>query len=51
MYEMEITKEGSNLVFNKKPFYNRVYRSYMDLYPIPTSEMRKNLLYQQNAGW
>lgn len=51
MYEMEITKDGGNLVFNKKPFYNRVYRSYMDLYPIPTGEMRKNLLYQQNPGW
>ncbi|MDR1682271.1 MAG: RagB/SusD family nutrient uptake outer membrane protein [Candidatus Symbiothrix sp.] len=51
MYEMEITKEGNNLTYNKKPFYTRVYESYMDLYPIPLDEMRKNPLYVQNLDW
>jgi hypothetical protein len=51
MYEMEITKNGSNLVYTKKPFYTRIYRAYMDLYPIPTDEIRKNPLYYQNPGW
>jgi hypothetical protein len=51
MYEMEITKEGGKLVYAKKPFYNRIYRSYMDLYPLPTGELRKNSLYYQNPGW
>jgi hypothetical protein len=52
MYEMEITKDNSgNLNYAKKPFYNRIYRSYMDLYPIPLVEMKKNPLLKQNPGW
>jgi hypothetical protein len=51
MYEMEITQENGGLIYEKKPFYTRVYRSYMDLYPIPTGELRKNPLYHQNPGW
>lgn len=51
MYEMEITKDGGNLVYTRKPFYTRVFRSYMNLYPIPTAEMKKNPLYTQNPGW
>lgn len=52
MYEMEITKnEQGTLVYAEKPFFTRVYRSYMNLYPIPLSEMRKNPLYVQNPGW
>jgi hypothetical protein len=51
MYEMEITKETGGLVYAKKLFYTRTYRSYMDLYPIPIAEMNKNRLYVQNPGW
>ena len=52
MYEMEITNnQNGTLTFEKKSFYSRVYRSYMDLYPIPLSEIRKNPLYNQNPGW
>jgi hypothetical protein len=51
MYEMEIIKENGKLIYTKKLFYTRIYRSYMDLYPIPTDEMRKNSLYYQNSGW
>lgn len=52
MYEMEITRnEQGVLVYAEKPFFTRVYRSYMNLYPIPLSEMRKNPLYVQNPGW
>ncbi|MDR2086535.1 MAG: RagB/SusD family nutrient uptake outer membrane protein [Dysgonamonadaceae bacterium] len=51
MYEMEITKENGKLIYAEKPFYTRIYRSYMDLYPIPTDEIRKNPLYYQNPGW
>jgi hypothetical protein len=51
MYEMEITKENGGLVYAKKLFYTRTYRSYMDLYPIPSAEMRKNRLYVQNPEW
>lgn len=51
MYEMEITKENGKPVYAKKLFYTRIYRSYMDLYPIPTGEMQKNSLYYQNPGW
>jgi hypothetical protein len=51
MYEMEITKDGADLKFEKKMFYSRMYLPYMNLYPIPTSEMKKNPLYVQNPGW
>ncbi|MFA5815772.1 MAG: RagB/SusD family nutrient uptake outer membrane protein [Bacteroidales bacterium] len=52
MYEMYITKdERGKLTYTKKPFETRVYRDYMDLYPIPISEMNKNPLLQQNPGW
>jgi hypothetical protein len=51
MYEMEITRNGSQLVYDVKPFFSRIYRSYMDLYPIPTAEIKKNSLYYQNPGW
>jgi hypothetical protein len=51
MYEMEITKENGKLLYAKKRFYTRTYRSYMDLYPIPTAEMQKNARYYQNPGW
>lgn len=52
MYEMEITRNDQGaLVYAEKPFFTRIYRSYMDLYPIPLSEMRKNPLYVQNPGW
>ena len=52
MYEMEITRdEQNNLIYEEKPFYNRIYHSYMNLYPIPLSEMQKNILYVQNPGW
>jgi hypothetical protein len=52
MYEMYIVKDGSGtLTYTKKPFETRVYRDYMDRYPIPVSEMNKNPLMQQNPGW
>jgi hypothetical protein len=51
MYEMEITQNGGQLVYTVKPFFSRIYRSYMDLYPIPTGEIKKNPLYYQNPGW
>lgn len=52
MYEMEITKdESGKLYYEEKPFFNRIYHSYMNLYPIPVSEMQKNPLYVQNPGW
>ncbi|MDD3078804.1 MAG: RagB/SusD family nutrient uptake outer membrane protein [Paludibacter sp.] len=51
MYEMEVRKKGSTLTYTKKTFYTRIFRSYMNLYPIPTSEMQKNPLYTQNPGW
>jgi hypothetical protein len=52
MNEMYITKDGQGkLTYTKKPFETRVYRDYMDLYPIPISEMNKNPLLQQNPGW
>lgn len=52
MYEMEITKdEQGQLRFEEKAFYNRVFYSFMNLYPIPVSEMQKNTLYVQNPGW
>lgn len=52
MYEMYIVKDGSGtLTYTKKQFETRVYRDYMDLYPIPISEMNKNPLFQQNPGW
>ncbi len=52
MYEMEITKNSQGtLNYEEKPFYNRIYLSYMNLYPIPLSDMRKNTLYKQNPGW
>jgi hypothetical protein len=51
MYEMEITKENGTLIYDKKPFYTRIFHSYMDLYPIPVGELRKNPLYHQNPGW
>jgi hypothetical protein len=52
MYEMYIEKDAEgNLTYTKKPFETRVYRDYMDLYPIPISEMNKNPLFQQNPGW
>lgn len=52
MYEMEIRKaDGGKLTYEVKPFYTRIYRSNMNLYPIPVGEMRKNPLYVQNPGW
>jgi hypothetical protein len=51
MYEMEITKNGGQLTYAVKPFFSRIYRSYMDLYPIPIAEIQKNPQYYQNAGW
>lgn len=52
MYEMEITRNNQGaLVYEEKPFFNRVYRSYMNLYPIPLGEIQKNPLYVQNPGW
>ncbi len=52
MYEMYIVKDAQGkLTYTKKPFETRVYRDYMDLYPIPVSEMNKNPLLQQNPGW
>ncbi len=52
MYEMEITKNDKGVLsYEIKPFFNRIYQSYMNLYPIPLSEMRKNPLYVQNPGW
>jgi hypothetical protein len=51
MNEMEITKNGAQLVYTVKPFFSRIYRSYMDLYPIPTDEIKKNPLYYQNPGY
>lgn len=51
MYEMEIRKQGNGFSYTPKLFYNRVYRSYMDLYPISRSELNKNILYKQNPGW
>lgn len=52
IYEMYIVKDGSgNLTYTKKPIETRVYRDYMDRYPIPISEMNKNPLLQQNPGW
>lgn len=52
MYEMEITKnDAGGLIYQEKPFFNRIYSSHMDLYPIPLSEMRKNPMYVQNPGW
>ena len=51
MYEMYIVKDGGTLTYTVKPFETRVYRDYMDLYPIPISEMNKNPLFQQNPGW
>ncbi len=52
MFEMLIEKDASgDLTYTKKPFEIRVYRDYMDLYPIPISEMNKNPLLQQNPGW
>ncbi|MFV0467364.1 MAG: RagB/SusD family nutrient uptake outer membrane protein [Dysgonomonas sp.] len=49
MYGMEIHNTG--VKYNEKVFYTRTYFPYMDLYPIPISEMRKNPLYDQNPGW
>lgn len=52
MYEMEITKNADGTFnYKKKVYINRIYRSYMDLYPIPLSEIRKNSLLKQNPGW
>jgi hypothetical protein len=52
MFEMYITKDAQGkLDYTRKPFETRVYRDYMDLYPIPISEMNKNPLFQQNPGW
>ncbi|MFO7723654.1 MAG: RagB/SusD family nutrient uptake outer membrane protein [Bacteroidales bacterium] len=52
MYEMYIVKDAQGkLSYTRKPFETRVYRDYMDLYPIPISEMNKNPLFQQNPGW
>ena len=51
MYEMYIVKDGGTLTYTVKPFETRVYRDYMDLYPIPISEMNKNPFFQQNPGW
>jgi hypothetical protein len=52
MFEMYIVKDAQGkLTFTRKPFETRVYRDYMDLYPIPISEMNKNPLLQQNPGW
>lgn len=52
MYEMEITKdESGRLHYEEKAFFNRIYHSYMNLYPIPVNEMQKNPLYTQNPGW
>ena len=51
MYEIEIVQENGTLIYEKKPFYIRVYRSHMNLYPIPVGELRKNPLYVQNPGW
>lgn len=52
MYEMEIRKDDQgNLTYEEKAFFNRVYQSYMNLYPIPVAELRKNSLYTQNPGW
>ena len=51
MFEMEITLQGGQPLYNVKPFYNRTYRWYMDLYPITLGELRKNPLYHQNPGW
>lgn len=52
MYEMEITKNTQGgLIYQEKPFYNRIYLPYMNLYPIPLSELRKNTSYKQNSGW
>ncbi len=52
MYEMYIIKDSEGeLSYNKRVFDTRVYRDYMDLYPIPNSEMNKNPLLHQNPGW
>lgn len=51
MYEMEIKRTGSGFLYTEKPFFTRIFRSYMNLYPIPTTEMNKNPLFTQNPGW
>ncbi len=52
MYEMYIVKDDLGaLTYTRKSFETRVYRDYMNLYPIPISEMNKNPLFQQNSGW
>jgi len=52
IFEMYIVKDGTGtLSYTKKPIDVRIYRDYMDLYPIPISEMNKNPLLQQNPGW
>ena len=51
MYEMEIRKDGNNFIYNELPFHTRIYLPYMDLYPIPINEMRKNPLFTQNPEW
>lgn len=52
MYQMYIEKdETGQLTYSKVPFEIRIFREYMNLYPIPISEMNKNPELHQNPGW
>lgn len=52
IYEIRITKDhDSRWQFEKKVFFNRIYKSFNNLYPIPISEIRKNPLLTQNPGY
>ena len=49
---MKITKNPDN-TFKYEPYFyeTRVFQSYMNRYPIPTSEIYKSSVLKQNPGW
>lgn len=52
LYGASIEKTADGLTFKRKIYKNRYWKSHMNLYPIPQSELYKNVnLNPQNTGW
>lgn len=50
IYGLHIETDNGILTYSRRKVESRVYKEYMDLYPIPESEILKTG-WQQNAGW
>ena len=46
-----IKNNDGTFTYEREVFEKRLFTSKMNLYPIPISEMNKNIQYEQNTGW